>query len=132
MGNRSVNSHYNALMTSHRRHLLIALLLPLLALRAMLPVGVMPAVGDGEVRLVMCSDGLLLPAEDAGGKGPIEPIGGDCPFAQALFEAPPPHFIPMAALSVDAPALHRSASSPRPPATGPPRPHGARGPPSHS
>jgi hypothetical protein len=74
-----------------RRHLqlAIALLLPFMALRALLPAGFMPSA-DGGPRLVLCSEGL--PASDSGG-GPSQPAHGDagdnCPFAHAAHFAPP-------------------------------------------
>jgi hypothetical protein len=74
----------------HRLQLVIALLLPFMALRALLPAGFMPSAdGDGP-RLVLCSDGLS--AWNAGG-GPSQPAhgdaGDDCPFAHAAHSAPP-------------------------------------------
>ena len=46
----------------------IALLLPLMLLRAVLPPGYMPVANDGELRIVMCSVGLQLNS-DAGASG---------------------------------------------------------------
>jgi hypothetical protein len=85
---------YNSAMTSRRkRELWIALLLPLLTLRALLPVGHMPTVADGNLRIVMCSAGIGGTAGDTrdggagfGSMGPVhlpfpsaEP--GDAPVA---------------------------------------------------
>jgi hypothetical protein len=118
-------------MVISRRHLRlgIALLLPLLALRALLPAGYMPIAGTDGVRIVMCSEGvagLFTPADD--GHHPQPSAGEACPFAHAALNAPPPqlsvgfvplvqaHFLPFAFREL-------------PPAAGPPRQRGARAPP---
>jgi len=71
-------------------HLLIALLLPVMVVRGMLPVGFMPVAQDGELRMALCSDGLHLPSgtQDSGDHAPGH--GGDCLFAHAAASAPPP------------------------------------------
>jgi hypothetical protein len=78
-------------ISRRRLHLVIALLLPLLALRALLPAGYMPSADAGGARLVLCSEGLAAwntPAHD-----PSQPAhgdaGGECPFAHAAHYAPP-------------------------------------------
>jgi hypothetical protein len=78
-------------------HLVIALLLPLMVLRAMLPAGYMPVAENGTLRIAMCSDGFQPAATDhsgdqQSGSGDHQlPSGsGDCPFANAAMNAPPP------------------------------------------
>lgn len=111
-----------------RLHLVIALLLPLLALKALLPPGYMPSAGDGELRIVMCSAGLAALNEgnpDAPDSPPAEHAA--CAFAMAGVAAPPPalaiallpirHFVAaVAARSFPAvPGALRRAQSPRAP-----------------
>jgi hypothetical protein len=76
-----------------------SLLLPLLFLRALIPVGFMPMIGpDHSVRLVICDNYAPLPAammdmpmagmdmsqhpagEDSGGGPPVHQDHGGCPF----------------------------------------------------
>jgi hypothetical protein len=78
-------------------HLVIALLLPLMVLRAMLPAGYMPVTENGTFRIAMCSDGLYPAATDQGSNTAPDsgnqelPAGpGDCAFANAASGAPPP------------------------------------------
>lgn len=115
-------------MTRSRRHLLIALLLPLLALRAMLPAGYMADTHAGDFRLVMCADGLLLPDT---GEDSHDEDSGLCLFAQAAQAAVPAAPFVMPAAAPVAPSLvdisHLLA-----PTTGPPRTDRARGPPLHA
>jgi hypothetical protein len=110
-----------------RRRLLIALLLPVLALRVLLPGGFMPVVEAGELRIVMCAEGLQLPAGDGG--HPATEDGGVCAFAHASFNAPPMQ--PMALVAL--PALEFGSisflDSNLPATTGPPRTAAARAPP---
>jgi hypothetical protein len=74
-------------ITHRSRRLWIALLLPLLALRAMLPAGHMPVAADGELHIVMCSAGL---AESETGDGDDHvPKERSCLFAHAAAFAPP-------------------------------------------
>ena len=74
-------------------HLLIALLLPLMVVRGLLPAGYMPVAEGGELRMVLCSDGLVLPSggQDTGDHAPGS--GGDCLFAHAAASAPPPAIV---------------------------------------
>jgi hypothetical protein len=79
-----------------------ALLLPLLSLRALIPVGFMPMIGpDHSVRLVICDsyaplpssmmnmpmDGMDMPehtaSQDTGGSPPIHQDHGGCPFGSS-------------------------------------------------
>lgn len=116
-------------VTRSRRHLLIALLLPLLALRALLPAGYMAEAHAGEFRLVMCADGLQLPA-DPGDEGHAAEEE-HCLFAQAAQAA-----VAVASWVLPAtPALSRTLPGMGhllAPTTGPPRTDRARGPPLHS
>lgn len=114
-------------VNAFRRHLTIALLLPLLALRALLPAGFMPVVDAGELRIVMCADGLQLPTGDSGHSDSSG--GNDCPFAHASLNAPPVQS--GAIIALRAPEFHAvtSANSHLPATTGPPRTAAARAPP---
>jgi hypothetical protein len=78
-------------------HLVIALLLPLMVLRAMLPAGYMPVAENGTLRITMCSDGFQPAATDqsgdqrtGNGDHQLPSNSGDCPFANAAVNAPPP------------------------------------------
>lgn len=116
-----------------RRHLpfVIVLLLPLLLLRALLPGGYMPLAEAGEIRLVLCSEGLQQGGDSDRDPSHPEPAdGGSCPFAPATFKGSPPH-VPVASAmpaphgqvlpfdTVDIPLANgpaRSASARAPPA----------------
>lgn len=121
------------MMSRRRLRLLIALLLPLMALRALLPAGYMVAAESGELAIVLCSDGLAawgthaLP--DPHHDGGQQPTGEDCPFANATFHAPAPHLLTSAA-PVPEFRFASVTSTQLPPSTGPPRQTGARAPPS--
>lgn len=119
-----------------RRHLRIAvaLLLPLLALRALLPAGYMVANAAGELRIVMCSTGLAAwgapaPAMPGDHDKPLPDHGDDCPFAHSSMQAPPPYLVHSADAPVPVFLFPSNPSDHIPPATGPPRQHGARAPP---
>jgi hypothetical protein len=122
------------MMSRRRLRLLIALLLPLMALRALLPAGYMVAADPGELRVVMCSDGLAawgthaLP--DQQHEDGHQPAGEDCPFANATFNAPATHLLSSVAAPVPELRFASAASAQLPLATGPPRQTGARAPPS--
>jgi hypothetical protein len=79
-----------------RRHLhwIIALLLPLMVVRGLLPAGYMPVAERGEIRMALCSGGLQLPG-GAGDSGDHRLPGGngDCLFAHSAASAPPPAII---------------------------------------
>ena len=118
-------------MISRRNlRLLIALMLPLMVLRGLLPTGYMAAAEGGKLRIVMCSAGLV-----AGDKSPDTGTGdhtvtdpGHCLFAHAATLAPPAQ----AVLTVATTVLHYWSSADfrtLPPATGPPRTAAARAPP---
>ncbi len=115
--------HVNA----SRRHLLIALLLPVLVMRALLPGGLMPVVEAGELRIVMCADGLQMPTGDSGHPGSED--GNDCPFAHASLNAPPMQS--GAFVARPAPEFHGVTGfiSNLTATTGPPRTAAARAPP---
>jgi hypothetical protein len=78
-------------------HLLIALLLPLMVMRGMLPVGYMPVAEGGAFKMALCSDGLQLPGESDQDNHKLPGSGGDCLFAHATASAPPPSIIALAA-----------------------------------
>ena len=109
----------------------IALLLPLMVLRALLPPGYMPVTADGELRIVMCSAGLA--SQDPGDTDRHSQASdtGSCLFANAATFAPPSAtgFIPAIAPEI---SLALPVAATRPPATGPPRTAAARAPPSFS
>jgi hypothetical protein len=116
---------------------LVAVLLPLLALRALLPAGYMVATDHGQLAIVMCTPGLAassaasgeMPAHHHGSK-PSPAAADDCPFAHAVINAPPPHQVEGPAPT--APRFHLAARILvlLPPTTGPPRATSARAPPS--
>jgi hypothetical protein len=82
-------------------HLLIALLLPLMVMRGMLPAGYMPVSEGGVVKMALCSDGLQLPAGNGDKDNHRLPgSNGDCLFAHAAASAPPP-----SSIALDAPAF---------------------------
>jgi hypothetical protein len=116
--------------------LTIALLLPLMVLRALLPSGYMPVAENGQLRIVLCSDGFTAPAgvQPASGSGEhhLPPNAGDCPFAHAAVNAPAVVLVFTAALPV-AQFLTPAGVPPHLPlTTGPPRQHSARAPPTYS
>lgn len=121
----------------HRRHSLALLLIAAaLALRALVPVGWMPAAHDGTVRIALCSEGgqqfvVLGPDgrlhKDA--PAPVQPRD-PCPFgltAHAAADLPPVVALPLPPAALAAmvfPALHAARlvawRALRPPARGPP------------
>jgi hypothetical protein len=82
---------YTAASVITHRHirLIIALLLPLMVLRAMLPTGFMPVTENGELRIVMCSVGLSTGSTAADADQKLPSNAGDCVFAHAAVDAPP-------------------------------------------
>jgi hypothetical protein len=115
-------------------NLLATLLLPLLALRALLPVGYMAVMQDSGLRVVMCSEGLQLQrAAEAGSAShghelPADHGDGGCAFALAAFSAPPPAPLVFALPSAttyfqpaDPTALPVATAVRRPSARAPPR-----------
>lgn len=122
-----------------RRHTrqIIALLLPLMVLRAFLPAGFMPVAGQGELRIVMCSEGIQAPsttARDDGANGHQLPSGssGDCAFAHAATSAPPTQTVVAIIAPLRETRFLSFVATTLPPATGPPRATAARGPPALS
>lgn len=122
-----------------RRHtrLIIALLLPLMVLRALLPAGFMPVAEDGALRMAMCSDGLYPTTADH--HGHPSPAGdeqqssgsGSCPFALAAVNAAPPALTQIVArLDIDSGAASSAIAPVIVAATV--RAQSARGPPSFS
>lgn len=116
----------------HRRtmRLVLALLLPLVVLRALLPPGTMPVADQGQLRIVMCSAGLAQPGDD--GNRELPPNAGDCPFAHAVTFAPPVQTVVAVAPPPRLVRFLSFDSSTLPPATGPPRAARARAPPALS
>ena len=116
------------MITRRSRRLWIALLLPLLALRAMLPAGHMPMATDGELHIVMCSAGLSQ--SETRTDDHRVPQDGSCLFAHAAAFAPPSEVDRSrpapALLTFDIPV----AAQPLP--TNPHRFAAARGPPRYS
>ena len=111
-------------------HLLIALLLPLMVMRGMLPAGYMAVAEDGKLRIVMCSAGLVVPGDSGSDTDDHRlPDSGNCLFAHAATVAPPIQAVlAITTAPVLVPLPADNSTSP-PPATGPPRLAGARAPP---
>jgi hypothetical protein len=84
-------------ITRRHLHLLIALLLPLMVVRGMLPAGYMPVAEGGEFRMALCSDGLQQPGQKGHDNHQLPGSRGDCLFAHAAASAPPPSIIALAA-----------------------------------
>jgi len=111
----------------------IALLLPLMLLRAMLPAGFMPVAADGELRIVMCSAGLDIQGDHDrrdGGTPDQQAQQANCLFAHAATLAPPEA---IRHLSIASPTgFDIAATARRPLPTRPYRFAAARGPPRYS
>ncbi len=127
------------MITRRRKHLVLALLLPLLALRTFLPSGYMvaPTAADGGWQLVMCSQGLLAATDDGADHGAtgdqhLPQDSGQCPFAMAGAAVLP--VTTTWSFAITAATLHfiPAALEQLPPATGPPRQTAARAPPTLS
>jgi len=116
-------------MPSRRHlHLLIALLLPLMVVRGLLPAGFMPVAQDGELRMVLCSDGLELPAGGKGSGDHAPGSGGDCLFAHAAASAPPQAIVSLTPFGpVEGPTFHTPRAQQWPGVI--PRAQAPRGPP---
>jgi hypothetical protein len=101
-----------------RRSWWAAAFLPALLLRALIPAGFMPAVGEGSLALVFCEPGALVaagpnalhhhPGHDRAGQGPHS-ASSECPFAQSAAPSLPTLAAPLPAhpLSAHVPALRR-------------------------
>lgn len=116
-----------------RRHirLLVALLLPLMVLRGLLPEGYMPVAEHGQLRMALCSDGVQPIPDGEPGSHTRRAPRTDCSFALAASLAPPATptvFVPPAPAAGPA---HQSASQ-RLRAEPPSRYKSARGPPAFS
>ncbi len=112
---------------SRRLHLIVALMLPIMVMRGMLPAGYMALAEHGELRIALCSGGLAPPVGDH----EKHPAGSsDCAFALAHASFAPP-VQRVLALVEPTPAVEvvSFTSASRPPATGPPRTVAVRGPP---
>jgi hypothetical protein len=111
-------------------HLLIALLLPLMVMRGMLPAGYMPVADGGVFKIAMCSDGLQQPLGDGDTDNRHLPGStGDCLFAHAASIAPPAQGVVIATGLAELFYFIPAESTSQPPATGPPRLAAARAPP---
>ncbi len=131
---------WRPVISRRRLHLVIALLLPLLALRTLVPAGYMVTAADGGLRIVICDAGFAggnTPAHhhgdhhghQHGGTDP-QPSGGEhCPFAHAAVNAPPPLLVSGALVPLLQVTFTSRSSEQLPPATGPPRQTSARAPP---
>lgn len=118
---------YHSRVTSRRLHLVIALMLPIMMMRGLLPAGYMAVADHGELRIALCSGGLAPPVGDHD----KHPAGSsDCPFAlaHASFAPPVQPVLALAGLPPVAEGVSFTSAS-RPPATGPPRSVSVRGPP---
>lgn len=127
------------------RRLLITLLLPLLAVRMLVPAGFMPVVEGGELRLALCPQGMQFhgpghaDADHAGadhggahhGDTDDAPRAdmGKCPFAGVAFAVPPAGFVVAVAMTAPNTLIRSTAAAEFPPSTGPPRATAARAPP---
>jgi hypothetical protein len=111
-------------------HLLIALLLPLMVMRGMLPAGYMPVADGGAIKMALCSDGLQQPSGDGDTDNRHLPgSNGDCLFAHAASIAPPAQSVVIATGLTELFYFIPAESISQPPATGPPRLTAARAPP---
>jgi hypothetical protein len=118
-------------------HLVIALLLPLMVLRAMLPTGYMPVAENGAFRIALCSDGIYPTATDhssdesTGSGHEQSSTSGSCAFANSAAGAPPPAALQsIVAIEIDAGTIPASAAPTR--SASIVRVQSARGPPSIS
>jgi hypothetical protein len=113
-------------------HLLIALLLPLMVMRGMLPTGYMAVTEAGKLRIVMCSAGLAAPGDSDSAPdrdNQRTQDSGGCLFAHAAGVAPPVQAGVVPAAPPARLQFSFAATSHLPPATGPPRLAAARAPP---
>ena len=127
-----------------RRHSrrIIALLLPLMLLRAMLPVGFMPVAENGALHMTLCGEGHHHPAatESSADQASDQTNSGNhghsgesgyCPFASALVNAAPlGTALSVSVVSSEMGAIFESAAPVRIAAIV--RTQSARGPPSFS
>lgn len=120
------------MITRRFKRLTIALLLPLLVLRGMLPAGYMTVADEAGLRVVMCSAGLAaLHADAAGTPHDLPPNAGECTFALSANGAPPAEFRLLQAATVWT-ATAGPDHSGTPLFSERPRAHPVRGPPSLS
>ncbi|HXC60382.1 MAG TPA: hypothetical protein VN645_13795 [Steroidobacteraceae bacterium] len=84
------------MLTRRRIDFVIALLLPLMVLRGLLPAGYMPVNQNGEIRIAMCSDGRYVAGTERdtrqapSGRHELPSDSSPCPFASAAVNAAPP------------------------------------------
>jgi hypothetical protein len=114
---------------SRRLQLVVALLLPLMVLRGLLPAGYMPVAERGQLRMVLCSDGLWPagPAHPDSRSGHV--ASTDCPFALASLLAPPVDAAAMASVATTLPTTLSLPTAQQAPSPVPLRHDSARGPP---
>lgn len=119
-------------MTRRRAENWIVWLLPLLMLRLLLPVGVMPAAGPQGTGFVLCTAQFGVNAAAANHTAPIRGSSHAdslCPFAAAAAGAPTPSVRPMAARGVAVILPELSIVAGMPSASGPVRSQTSRAPP---
>jgi hypothetical protein len=131
---RGASGRYNAQVTARRRALLIALLLSVMAVRALLPAGYMPVGGPQGLQVAMCSDGLQLLSDTRSEPADHGRLAGtgECHFSHGGAKAPPPHLLTLAALQAPMASQLTFANNEPSPAIGPPRVTTARAPPAIS
>lgn len=125
-------------MTKRRAQSFVFWLLPILVLRALMPVGTMLDVSGGRTTVVMCSEGFAKAATPSGDasttRGQVTQHGDQhsvCPFAMALgATAPVEVAIVVHSSSVSTTLDHGVAVHHSP--SGPSRIHSNRGPPAYS
>jgi hypothetical protein len=90
-------------MRGHNNNSRLAWLLPLIVVRALVPVGFMPAWQDGALRMVLCGPYVAshagMPAHHHHGAhegAPAHHHQGECPFAQSTGPALSPAVAPLA------------------------------------
>jgi hypothetical protein len=118
-----------------RRHmyLVLTLLMPLLTLRALLPAGYMVSADGHGPRIVLCSEGMAgwKAASEDSRHDQLPDASPDCVFAHAAVHAPPPQVVVRDFAPLLLARFVSLSFAELPPATGPPRQYGARGPPSY-
>ncbi|MCX7056898.1 MAG: hypothetical protein NTZ79_06810 [Proteobacteria bacterium] len=113
------------------RFWVVAMVLPLLALRALVPAGFMAAPVAGAIQIVFCEPGAMAghhhPGHDAGHQSTV--ADPTCPFAQSAGPAPLPSIPVLAADSAPSGVEPILTVSQTAPASGPERQQTPRGPP---
>ena len=117
-----------------RLYCLVAFVLPVLALRALVPAGFMAASVDGTLQIVLCRPGIMAGGhhhhhhQNSQDPAPLD-VDPTCPYAQSAG----PALMPMLPVLPAAVAMHRleapAATSQTQFGFGPPRQQSPRGPP---